>query len=104
MMHFIGILLLFSLIDYREIGVEGFANPKSDFLFEIDGNSVSVSREHACAIEQKPGSTIGGRAKCWGLPHLEGREEAPNDVSICAKFGDNYFNLFSISIRLILSK
>jgi len=80
MLSFLGLLLLLTSFHSNELTVHGFANPKSDFLLEIDGNSVSVSREHACAIEQKQGSTIGGRVKCWGLDLLENRLEAPSDV------------------------
>ena len=63
------------------IVVDGFANPKSEFLLEIDGNSISTAREHLCAIEKKPGNNIGGRARCWGFDHIDGRTRPPQDVS-----------------------
>jgi hypothetical protein len=68
----------------------GFATPKLEFLLEIDGNSISTSREHLCAIEKKlGGASLGGRARCWGNDHIDGRTDPPQDVSLC--FDSNIF-------------
>lgn len=61
--------------------VVGFGIPKSEFLLDIDGNSIATGREHVCVIEKKQGNSVGGRAKCFGYDHFEGRTRAPQDVS-----------------------
>jgi len=76
------VVLSFTLliqILYDSTRVDAFAVPKTEFLLEIDGNGITTSREHICAIEQKQGSSMGGRAKCWGDDHL-GRLDAPLDI------------------------
>lgn len=75
-------LLLAALLSPLLLSIaNGFATPKSDFVLDIDGNSISTSREHLCAIEKKPGSnSIGGRARCWGFDHFDGRTKPPQDV------------------------
>ena len=69
--------VVFGLLSFTD----AFANPKSEFLLEIDGNSISSGREHVCAIQQKQGTSIGGRVKCWGEDSFLGRLDAPTDVS-----------------------
>ncbi len=61
----------------------GFATPKADFLLNIDGGSVASSLYSICAIEQKQGEEIGGRAKCWGYNDDDESVVAttPTDVS-----------------------
>ena len=71
--------LLFLLNDRQEF-VLGFAAPKSEFLLDIDGNSVSTGREHVCVIEKKQGNTVGGRARCFGFDQFEGRPRPLEDV------------------------
>jgi hypothetical protein len=46
---------------------DAFASPQPDFLLPVDGGSVGTGFYHICAIEQKPGASVGGRAKCWGM-------------------------------------
>ena len=62
----------------------GFTTPKADFLLNIDGGSVCSSLYSICAIEQKQGEEIGGRAKCWGYDDHDESVVAtvPKDVSI----------------------
>ena len=62
---------------------DSFATPKSEFLLDIDGNSVDVSLSHLCVLEQKQGTPIGGRVRCFGddydeIGHVQ---NTPNDVS-----------------------
>lgn len=58
---------------------DGFATPKSEFLLEVDGNGVTTSRDHFCAIEQRYADNIGGRAVCWG-DDMFGRTDPPTEV------------------------
>jgi len=62
--------------------VDSFANPSSDFLSGIDGSSIANGYGHVCAIEQRAGNNIGGRARCWGSDHKDHAMDAPKDVRV----------------------
>ena len=70
--------LLLSLVFAGQISA--FSTPNSDFLLGIDGSSVATGYSHVCALEQRPGSNVGGRAQCWGSEHKEHAMDAPRDV------------------------
>jgi hypothetical protein len=72
--------------------VNAFANPKSEFVLEIDGNSISTAREHLCAIEKKQGNEFGGRARCWGFDHIEGRTKPPQDIDFVQIVTGQFFS------------
>ena len=91
-----------------------FATPKSEFLLQVDGNSVDLSTSHICVLEQKQGTSIGGRARCWGEDfHDFGHvDNIPTDVSETSTAADGsrfhflYFNYTPIWLykRLLLCK
>ena len=60
--------------------INSFATPKSEFLLEIDGVSVTAGKEHACLLEQLQGDGFGGKAQCWGYDDW-GQTEAPTDMN-----------------------
>lgn len=62
--------------------IVAFITPKSEFLLEIDGNGIALSRGYGCVIEQKYGVDIGGKVKCWGeIISNNDVVEPPEDVS-----------------------
>ncbi len=65
------------------IETQSFATPKAEFLLDVDGNSVDFSMTHICALEQKQGTPIGGRARCWGddFHDIGYVSDVPSDVS-----------------------
>lgn len=65
------LLQLFFVLFFNYLeNCNGFADPKSDFLLDIDGNGVTTSREHTCILEQRFGTEVGGRAVCWGNDYM----------------------------------
>lgn len=56
--------------------------PPSDFFSDIDGISIATGHNHKCALENKIGVDIGGKARCWGDDNRYGEIDAPDDVSI----------------------
>lgn len=72
-------LSLFILM-YRIALSNCFISPKSDFLLEIDGNGIALTRDSGCVIEQKYGVEIGGKLNCWGY-NDEDETQPPEDVS-----------------------
>ncbi len=83
----------------------GFATPKADFLLNIDGGSVASSLYSICAIEQKQGEEIGGRAKCWGYNDDDESVVAttPADVSSVSLFSPCMFLSEYLSVSLYSS-
>ena len=76
----LGIAVLFAVF---LMSVDAFITPPPDFLLPIDGNSVATGSIFVCAIEQKPGATIGGKVKCWGLEEDDKvMTDVPKDVSV----------------------
>jgi len=74
-------MMLSLLISLALVGrISAFSTPSSDFLLGIDGSSVATGYSHVCALEQRPGSNVGGRAQCWGSEHKEHALDAPKDV------------------------
>jgi hypothetical protein len=97
LVHVLGWIALLTVKKFRNgiLLANGFATPKLEFLLEIDGNSISTSREHLCAIEKKlGGGSLGGRARCWGNDHIDGRTDPPQDVSLC--FDSKYSIKFKV--------
>eukprot|EP01039_Chlorochromonas_danica_P007678 gene7678-8485_t len=72
-LSFLPFLSLFLLFSHS---INAFVIPKSDFLLEIDGNSVSTARGRVCALEQQPGVEVGGRARCWSRRDEDEEEES----------------------------
>lgn len=62
------------------VGVRAFAEPKADFLLDIDGQSVAMGRNRVCAIEETPGIEFGGRVRCFSKDPDE--EEPPEQIFI----------------------
>jgi hypothetical protein len=48
------------------IGIDGFVTPKSEFVLEVDGNGIALSRDNGCVLTQKHGVEVGGKLFCWG--------------------------------------
>jgi hypothetical protein len=58
------------------------ADLPSGFFYDIDGISFDMHRSHLCALQAKPGVSIGGVATCWGQDNDYGRIDPPQDVSL----------------------
>lgn len=71
--------------------------PPSNFFFDVDGISVAQSTTHACVLEVKHGTEVGGKAVCWGNDD-HGRLDAPSDVcQLCAHKHLNLHLIFSLT-------
>jgi len=62
------------------VDVVAFGTPKTDFLLDVDGQGVSLSRYRVCALQQTPGIDLGGRVRCWSA--REEAEDPPDDIFV----------------------